>query len=88
MGIVEQSDNPRKPFTIIKSKDEIRELMETFYQGIPSKGHSETECNPDLHVSVNDRWRSQDNVNLESIIIICNWIDRLTMAKASNSAVL
>ena len=55
MGIVEQSDNPRKPFTIIKSKDEIRELMETFYQGIPSKGHSETECNPDLHVSVNDR---------------------------------
>lgn len=62
MGIVEQSDNPRKPFTIIKSKNEIRERMENFHQIIPSKEHSETKCNPDLHVSMNNRWYAADDL--------------------------
>ena len=34
MGIVEQSDNPRKPFTIIKSKDEIRTFAKHVWRDI------------------------------------------------------
>ena len=35
-----------------------------------------------------ERCCSQINVNLESIVIICNWIDGLTKAKALHSAIL
>ncbi len=37
---------------------------------------------------VQKRCRTQINVNLESIVIICNWIDGLTKAKALYSAII
>jgi hypothetical protein len=32
MGVVEKSDNPLKPYTIIKSSDKIQEIMYEIYQ--------------------------------------------------------
>lgn len=45
MGIITPSDNPRKPYTIIKTPAAIRELVKNFPQRIPS-GFS---CDPILH---------------------------------------
>jgi DNA invertase Pin-like site-specific DNA recombinase len=49
MGVVEKSDNPLKPYTIIKSSDEIQELMANFYQGIPSETDTDFGYNHNLH---------------------------------------
>lgn len=35
-GIIEPSDNPLKPYTIVKTPDEIKEIMANFSRGIPS----------------------------------------------------
>lgn len=35
-GMIEPSDNPLKPYTIVKTPDEIKEIMANFSRGIPS----------------------------------------------------
>lgn len=45
MGIITPSDNTRKPYTIIKTPAEIRELIKNFPQRIPSA----FSCAPNLH---------------------------------------
>ena len=68
MGLVVPSDNPRKPFTIVKTKEELQEICDTFYRKtLAENTHSsdyscsETDnrdaCNKDLHLySVNQRY--------------------------------
>ena len=68
MGLVVPSDNPRKPFTIIKTKEELQELCDTFYRETLAENTNSTDytcsenencdaCNKDLHLySVNRRY--------------------------------
>lgn len=68
MGLVVPSDNPRKPFTIVKTKEELQEICDTFYRKtLAENTHSsdyscsETDnrdaCNKDLHLySINRRY--------------------------------
>jgi site-specific DNA recombinase len=52
-GLIESSDNPLKPYTIIKTSEEIEELIENFQQGIPS----DAPCDTYLHgYGVNRRY--------------------------------
>ena len=34
------------------------------------------------HSSMAEWWRTYINVNLESIVILCNWVDRMNSAKS------
>lgn len=55
MGIVEQSDNPRKPYTIMKSKTEIREIMASFTGSAASNSNTENSYEQNLHLYGGDR---------------------------------
>ncbi len=62
MGIVEPSNNSLKPYTIVKTKEEIKELMQNFYQGIPSKTDNDLLCDHDLHEYGADRRYASDGI--------------------------
>ncbi|MEE1087098.1 MAG: recombinase family protein, partial [Schaedlerella sp.] len=56
MGIVEPSDNSLKPYTIVKSKIEIEEILANFHQGMLSENVNGSTYDQDLHeYSVNRR---------------------------------
>lgn len=58
MGIIEPSDNSLKPYTIVKTSAEIKELMENFSQGIPS----DSLYDPNLHLCMVNRWYAGDGI--------------------------
>ena len=49
MGIVEPSDNSLKPYTIVKTKEEIEKLMHNFHQGMLSENNNGESYDQDLH---------------------------------------
>ncbi len=51
-GMIEPSDNPLKPYTIVKTPAEIEEIMANFSQGIPS----DSSYDQNLHLRVVNRW--------------------------------
>ena len=55
MGIVEPSDNSLKPYTIIKSKEELQKVMNMFYCKNLVDSQTNSLYNQDLHGIVNDR---------------------------------
>ena len=58
MGIIEPSDNSLKPYTIVKTPAEIKELMANFPQGIPS----DSACDHDLHLYTVNRWYAGNGI--------------------------
>lgn len=58
MGIIEPSDNPLKPYTIVKTSAEIKELMANFPQGIPS----DSSYDQDLHLCAVNRWHAGNGI--------------------------
>ena len=62
MGIVVPSDNSLKPYTIVKTKEEIQETMTNFYKGIPSETDNGSLYDQDLHDIVNDRRNASDDL--------------------------
>lgn len=51
-GMIEPSDNPLKPYTIVKTPAEIEEIMANFSQGIPS----DSSYDQNLHLRMVNRW--------------------------------
>jgi DNA invertase Pin-like site-specific DNA recombinase len=62
MGIVEPSDNSLKPYTIVKPKEEIKKLMQTFYQGILSETDNDGAYDHNLHGYGGNRWHAPDGL--------------------------
>ena len=56
------SDNSLKPYTIVKTKEEIQEIMANFYKGIPSETDNGSLYDQDLHDIVNDRRNASDDL--------------------------
>lgn len=77
MEIVDPSDNLLKPYTIVKSKDELQEIMNNFFCENLADNMANSACDQDLHEYGVNRRMTYNNVNLETIIIICNWIESL-----------
>jgi site-specific DNA recombinase len=50
-GMIEPSDNPLKPYTIVKTPDEIKEIMANFSRGIPS----DSSYDQNLHLCMVNR---------------------------------
>lgn len=53
-GMIEPSDNPLKPYTIVKTPAEIEEIMANFSQGIPS----DSSYDQNLHLRMVNRWHA------------------------------
>ena len=62
MGIVEPSDNSLKPYTIIKSEIEIKEIMANFHQGMLSENSNGSIYGQDLHGCGVNRWYAGDGI--------------------------
>ena len=64
MGIVEQSENSLKPYTIVKSKAEIQEIMAKFYRENLSAENSGTitQYDSNLHDYTVNRWYASDGL--------------------------
>ena len=57
-GIIEPSDNPLKPYTIVKAPAEIEEIMANFSQGIPS----DSSYDKNLHLCMVNRRYAGDGI--------------------------
>lgn len=55
MGIVEPSDNSLKPYTIVKSKEDLQEIMNNFFCENLADNTTNPAYDQDLHDVVNDR---------------------------------
>lgn len=62
MGIVEPSGTPKKPYTIIKTKDEIKKIMDTYSWAVTSKNKNNPLCDRNLHGVVDDRRYASDGI--------------------------
>ena len=62
MGIVESTDNPLKPYTIMKSKAELQEMMDTFYTEKLSESANGPNYAPDLHGYTDNRRYARDGL--------------------------
>ena len=58
MGIVEPSDNSLKPYTIVKSREELQEIMNNFFCENLSDNSINTLYDRDLHGYGGDRWHA------------------------------
>ena len=64
MGIVEPSDNSLKPYTIVKSKEDLQEIMNNFFCENLADNTTNPAYDQDLHDVVNDRVTSRDDNGL------------------------
>ena len=55
MGIVEPTDNPLKPYTIMKSQEELQIMIDTFYEEKLSETQNGSNYVPDLHGCTGNR---------------------------------
>lgn len=55
-GILEPTDNPLKPYTILKTNEELEDLIANFQQGMPPVNDTSQASNQDLHLSMVGRW--------------------------------
>jgi len=62
MGIVIPSDNPRKPYTIVKTKDELRTVLEEFYQTRLADTDSNPAYTHNLHGYIGGRRHAPDGI--------------------------
>lgn len=61
MGIVESSANSLKPYTIVKSKEALQEIMNTFFCENLANNNTHSTYNKDLHDIVNNRRYASDD---------------------------
>ena len=66
MGIIKPSDNSLKPYTIVKSKNELQEIMNNFF----CENLADSKTNPaydhDLHGYGVNRWNASDGIRIHS----------------------
>ena len=56
LGILEDTDNPLKPYNIVKTKEEITVLMHQYLPDLPAQMTSEQLSENYLHYIDGDRW--------------------------------
>lgn len=61
-GILEAVENPLKPYTIVKSKAEIANIMASFYPDGASDGSIDSISEQNLHCKVNDRRYARNGI--------------------------
>ena len=64
LEIVEYSGNPNKPYTIIKSKEEIMEILNSYSWAISSKNKNNPPSDQSLHGVVEHRWYAPDGLRI------------------------
>ena len=62
LEIIESSGDSQKPYTIIKTKQEIKEILDTYSWAIESKNKFYPDYNPNLHNRLVDRWNASDGI--------------------------
>lgn len=62
IGIVEESNNSLKPYTIVKSKEELQKIMNTFFCKNLTDNKTKPLCEHDLHYLANDRWHAGNGI--------------------------
>ena len=60
LGILEDTDNPLKPYNIVKTKEEIMELIHQYLPDLSAQMTSEQLSNNYLHYYTGDRWYAVD----------------------------
>ncbi len=62
LGILEDTDNPLKPYNIVKTKKEITVLMHQYLPDLPAQMTSEQLSNNYLHCVTGDRWHAGNGI--------------------------
>ena len=62
LGILEDTDNPLKPYNIVKTKKEITVLMHQYLPDLPAQMTSEQLSDNYLHCNSGDRWYAGDGI--------------------------
>ena len=60
LGILEDTDNPLKPYNVVKTKEELAVLMHQYLPDLPVQMTSEQLSNKYLHYKDGDRWYAGD----------------------------
>lgn len=58
LGILENTDNPLKPYNIIKSKEEIAQLAKDYLPDLSAETTAKQLSDDYLHCSSDDRWHA------------------------------
>lgn len=64
LGILQQTDNPLKPYDIVKSKDEINTVMDIFLPNLPDDLSARQLSDDYLHGYRGDRWHAGDGLRI------------------------
>lgn len=62
LGILEDADNPLKPYTILKSKEEITVLIRNFLPDLPEEVTAKQLSDDYLHCISDNRWHASDGI--------------------------
>lgn len=62
LGILKDTDNPLKPYDIVKSREEIVALIDNFLANLPAEITSRQLSNNYLHCDESDRWYARDGI--------------------------
>ena len=62
IGIIEPSGDSLKPYTIIKTKEEIKEVLNTYSWAVTSKNSINPDCSKNLHGVVEHRRYAADGI--------------------------
>ena len=62
LGILEDTDNSLKPYNIVKTKEEITELIRQYLPDLPVQMTSKQLSNDYLHYNDGDRWYAGDGI--------------------------
>lgn len=62
LGILKDTDNPQKPYDIVKPREEIAALTNNFLPNLPVEVTSQQLSNNYLHCEESDRWYARDGV--------------------------
>ena len=62
LGILEATDNPLKPYNIMKSKEEINALIQDFLPDLPAEITAKQLSDDYLHCYECDRWHAGDGI--------------------------
>ena len=62
LGILESTDNPLKPYNIIKSKEEIAQFTKDYLPDISAETTAKQLSDDYLHDSSDDRWHTGNGI--------------------------
>ena len=62
LGIIESSGDSLKPYTIIKTKEELKEILNTYSWAVTSKNSINSDCSKNLHGVVEHRRYAADGI--------------------------